>query len=381
MRTILSVATVALAALALIAPVRAEDPIRIGAVISKTGPAAFLGAPQEVTLKYYADKINKEGGVLGQPIKLIIYDDASDPNTARTFATRLVEQDGVVAAIGTSTTGGTLAIATVFQDAKIPVVSLAAGIDIVEPVRPYVFKTPHTDRMVCRKIIKDMKGRGFVGIALITGSDGVGKSMRKECTDAATAASIKILADESFNPKDVDMTPQLIKIKNTQGVDATFVGGFGQALSIVTRNYGQLGIAVPQYHSHGSASKSYIELAGTASEGVRLPGPLLLVADQLADDDPLKPAAAEYTAIYKKLTGEDVSTFGGYSYDALLLITNAIKRAGSSKPAAIRDSLERTHNLPGVTGMFHMSDKDHLGIDERSLYMVDVKNGNWVLAK
>lgn len=381
MRTIWTVATAALVALVTAGPVHAEDPIRIGAVISKTGPAAFLGEPQDVTLKHYVDKINKEGGLLGRQVELIVYDDASDANTARTFATRLIEEDGVVAAIGTSTTGGTLAIAPVFEDAEIPLISLAAGIEIVEPVRPYVFKTPHTDRMVCAKVVADMMAKGFDNIALVTGTDGVGKSMRKECGAAAAAQSIKIIADESFNPKDVDMTPQLTKIKNTEGVDAVFVGGFGQPLSVVTRNYGQLGITIPQYHSHGSASKTYIELAGTASEGVRLPGPLLVIAGQLPDSDPLKPAAVEYANTFKELTGKDVSTFGGYSYDALLLIADAIKRAGSTEPAAIRDALEATKDLPGVTGMFTMSADDHLGINESSLYMVDVKNGDWALAQ
>jgi branched-chain amino acid transport system substrate-binding protein len=235
--------------------------------------------------------------------------------------------------------------------------------------------------MVCAKVVADMMAKGFRSVALLTGTDGVGKSMRKECTDAATARTISIVAAESFNPKDVDMTPQLTKIKNTQGVEAIFVGGFGQPLSIVTRNYGQLGINIPQYHAHGSASKAYIELAGTASEGVRLPGPLLLVAKQLSANDPLKPAAIEYADTYKRLTGKDVSTFGGYSYDALLLIADAIKRAGSAEAKAIRTALEETKNLAGVTGMFNMTAKDHMGIDETSLYMVEVRGGDWVLAQ
>jgi len=362
-----------------VSPSQAQEPIRIGAIVSKTGPAAFLGEPEELTLRHYTEKLNAEGGLLGRPVELVLYDDASDPNTGRTLATRLVEDDGIVAAIATSTTGGTLALAPVFENAEIPVVSLAAGIGIVEPVRPYVFKTPHTDRMVCAKVISDMKSRGFKGIALITGTDGVGKSMRQECSDAAAAQSIEVLADESFNPKDVDMTPQLTKIKNTEGVEAVFIGGFGQSLSVVTRNYRQLGITIPQYQNHGAASKSFIELSGKASEGVLVPGPLLLIAGQLSDDNPLKKVATEYSAAYTELTGQEVSTFGGYAYDALLLIADAIRRANSDDPAAIRDALEATKDLPGVTGMFNMSASDHLGIDQNSLYMVEIKDGDWEL--
>lgn len=361
------------------AAVQAADPIRIGAIVSQTGPAAFLGEPEAITLKHYVEELNKAGGLLGRPVELVLYDDATDANTARTFATRLVEDDGVSAVIGTSTTGGTLAMVSVFEDAEVPLVSLAAGIQLVEPVKPFIFKTPHTDRMVCERIMIEFKASGFDQIALMTGTGGVGKSSRKECTAEAAKAGIEIIADETFNPKDVDMSPQLTKIKNTPGVDAVFVAGFGQPLAVVSRNYKQLGITIPQYHSHGSASKVYVEMSEGGAEDVRLTGPLLVIADQLAQDDPLRARAVEYSKTFEEMTGKDVSTFGGYAYDALLLISDAITRANSDDPAAVRDALEATKDLPGVTGMFTMSAEDHLGIGQGSLYIVTVKNGEWVL--
>jgi branched-chain amino acid transport system substrate-binding protein len=367
------------ASLAIAGGAQAADPVRIGAIVSQTGPGAFLGEPEAITLKHYVKKLNDAGGLLGRPVELTLYDDASDANTARTFATRLVEDDGVSAVIGTSTTGGTLAMTSVFEDAKIPLVSLAAGIQIVEPVKPYIFKTPHTDRMVCERIISEFTERGYDQVALMSGTDGVGKSIRKECIDEATKVGIEIVADETFNPKDVDMSPQLTKIKNTPGVDAVLVGGFGQPLAVVSRNYKHLGIELPQYQTHGAASKAYVEMSEGGAENVRLTGPLLVVADQLAEDDPLRPRAVEYAKTYRELTGQDVSTFGGYAYDALLLISDAITRANSDDPAAVRDALEATKDLPGVTGMFNMSPEDHLGITKDSLYMVTVKNGEWVL--
>jgi branched-chain amino acid transport system substrate-binding protein len=359
----------------------AADPIKIGAIISKTGPASFLGQPQEITLRHYVKKLNDAGGVLGRPIELIMYDDATDANTARTFASRLVDSDKVVAAIGPSTTGITLGVAPVFEDAKIPLVSLAAGIEIVEPTRPYVFKTPHTDRMVCRKQIADLKARGFKRIAMLNGSDGAGKTLRNECTIAAKANGIEIVADETFNPTDSDITPQLTKIKNRSGVDALLVGGFGQALALVTRNYGQLGMTVPFYQAHGAASTAYIKLAGKASEGVRVTSPLLVIVNNLPDSDPSKKVALEYTKTIRDITGAEASTFGGYSYDAFMILINAIKKANSTDPKAIRDALEATRGYVGVTGVFNMSKDDHLGIDDKSLYMVDIRNGDWVVRK
>lgn len=370
-----------LAAAAMPLAAQAADPIRIGAIISKTGPAAFLGEPQEVTLKHYVKQINDAGGVLGRPLQLVLYDDATDANTARTFASRLVDSDRVVAVIGPSTTGISLGVLPVFEDAKIPVVSLAAGIEIVEPVRPYVFKTPHTDRMVCRKEVDDIKARGFKRVAMINGSDGAGKTLRAECSAALKAAGIEIAAEETFNPTDSDMTPQLTKIRNLPGVDALVVGGFGQALAVVTRNYGQLGMKMPMYQAHGAASSAYIKLSGKASEGVRVVAPLLVVADNLPDSDPSKKVALDYAKTIKSINGGEPSTFGGYSYDALMLLVDAIKRAKSADPKAIRDALETTRDLVGVTGTFNMSKDDHLGLDERSLYVVEIRNGDWAVGK
>ena len=125
---------------------RAADPIRIGSVVSATGPTAFLGDPEARTLKIYVEELNKKGGLLGRRVELVLYDDGGDANKARTFATRLVEDDHVVAVAGGTSTGSTLAMAPVFEEAKIPFVSFAGAIEIVEPVRPYVFKTPHRRR-------------------------------------------------------------------------------------------------------------------------------------------------------------------------------------------------------------------------------------------
>ncbi len=367
------------AALAVAGGAQAADPVRIGAIVSQTGPAAFLGEPAAITLKHYVKKLNEDGGLLGRQVELVLYDDATDANTARTYATRLVEDDEVSAVIGTSTTGATLAMLSVFEDAEVPLISLGAGIQIVEPVNPYIFKTPHTDRMVCERVMIEFSERGFDQVALMTGTGGVGKSVRKECTEEGKKVGIEIIADETFNPKDVDMSPQLTKIKNTPGVDAVFVGGFGQPLAVVSRNYKQLGIEIPQYHSHGSASKVYVEMSDGGAENVRLTGPLLLIADQLSEDDPLRARAVDYSETFRDLTGQDVSTFGGYAYDALLLISDAIRRAESDDPQDVRDALEATTGLHGVTGLFNMSAEDHLGIDQSSLYMVTVKDSEWVL--
>jgi len=358
----------------------AADALKIGAVLSATGPAAFLGDPEAKTLKLYVETLNQEGGLLGRPVELVLYDDGGDASKARTFATRLVEDDQVVAMVGGTATGTTMAMIPVFEDAGIPFISLAGGIEIVDPVRAFVFKTPHTDRTACQKIFQDMKARGIAKIALISGTDGFGKSMRGQCLAVMGEFGISAVADESYGPADADMTPQLNKIKNTEGVQAVLNPGFGQGPAIVTRNYAQLGIQWPLYQSHGVASKSFIELAGPAAEGVRLPAPALLIAGKLGDTDPQKGIVTKYKTAYEAATGQPVSTFGGYAFDGIELMADAIRRANSAEPAKIRDAIEQTSGHVGVTGIYTMSPTDHLGLGTESFRMLEIKGGDWVPA-
>jgi branched-chain amino acid transport system substrate-binding protein len=357
----------------------AAETIKIGTVLSITGPASFLGDPEAETLKMLVADINANGGVVGKNLELVVYDSAGDANTARTFATRLVEEDKIVAMVGGSTTGTTMAMIPIFEEAGIPFISLAGAVAIIDPVKKFVFKTPHTDKMACQKIFEDMNNLGIAKIGLISGAGGFDQSMRKECTNAADSYGIAIVADESYGAKDSDMTPQLTKIKNTAGLQAILNPGFGQGPAIVTRNARQLGITVPLYQSHGVASKKFIELAGDAANGVRLPAAALLVADKLGDDDQQKAVVTSYKAMYEKTTGQPVSTFGGHAYDGMMILVEAIKRAGAADPAKIRDEIEATKGFMGTAGLVNMSAEDHLGLDLTAFRMLEIKGGDWSL--
>ncbi|WP_395172955.1 ABC transporter substrate-binding protein [Roseibium alexandrii] len=354
--------------------------IKLGASLSASGPAAFLGDPEAKTLYMLVDDLNAKGGINGEKIELVIYDDGGDPNKARTFATRLVEDDEVVAIIGGSTTGTTMSILSVAEDEGIPFISLAGAIQIIDPVREYVFKTPHTDRMACEKIFTDMQKNGIAKIGMISGTGGFGASMEAQCVDVAGNYDVEILVQETYSRQDADMTPQLTKIKSTDGVEAVLNPGFGQGPAIVTRNYAQLGIDLPLYQSHGVASDGFIELAGKeAAEGVRLPGTALLIADIMEEGDPQKEVVIAYKAAYEEEYGEAVSTFGGYAHDAFRLMTDAMTRAGSSDPSAIRDALEATSGLVGTTGTYTFSPNDHLGLDLSAFRMLEIRDGKWTL--
>ena len=360
---------------------QASAQVKVGAVLSITGPASFLGDPEKKTLEIYVDDINAKGGVNGQKLQLVAYDDGADANAARTFATRLVEEDKVVAMVGGTTTGATLAMIPLFEEAQMPFISLAGAIQIIEPVRKWVFKTPHTDKMACEKIFADLKQRNLTTVALISGTDAFGKSMRDQCVAVAPKAGITVAHEEAYGPRDSDMTPQLTNIKGKTGVQAVINPGFGQGPAIVTRNYRQLGITLPFYQSHGVASKQFIDLAGPAADGVRLPAAALLVAEKLPDSDPQKPVVVAYTRTYQQKTGQPISTFGGHAYDGLMIFVEAAKRAGSFDKAKVRDEIEKTKNFVGTGGVVNMSPTDHLGLDLSAFRMLEIKGGDWTLVQ
>jgi branched-chain amino acid transport system substrate-binding protein len=362
-------------------PGMAQQPIKIGAFLSATGPAAFLGDPEQKTLTMYVEELNAQGGVLGRKLELVSYDDGGDAEKARTFTKRLIEQDKVDIILGGTTTGTTMAVVALIEQAEIPFVSMAGAVVIVEPVKKWVFKTPHTDRMACERIFADMKARKISKIGMISGAGGFDKSMRAECLAVAPNFGITVVADESYGAQDNDMTAQLAKIRNAAGVQAVVNPGFGQGPAIVTKNYRQLGMTMPLYQSHGVASKQFIELAGAAAEGVRLPAAALLVAEILPDGDKQKPVAIGYKKAYEARFASEVSTFGGHAYDALMIAVDAIKRAGSTDKAKMRDAIEATKGYIGTGGIVNMSAKDHMGLDVSAFRMLEVKNGKWALAK
>ncbi|MET0014064.1 MAG: ABC transporter substrate-binding protein [Sedimenticola sp.] len=356
----------------------AANTIKVGTFLAVTGPASFLGDPELKTLQMYIDEINADGGVDGKKVELVHYDTGGNAKKAVNFAKRLVQKDRVDVIVGGSTSGSTMAAIPVIEKAGIPFISLAGAVVIIDPIKKWVFKTPHTDKMAAAKIFEDMKAQGITKVALISGSGGFGKSGRKQTLALAPEYGIEIVADESYGKKDTDMTAQLTKMRDTDA-QAILNFGFGTGPAIVTKNVRQLGIKLPLYQSHGVASKKYIELAGEAAEGVRLPAAALLVADKLPDSDSQKPILMAYKGKFEKAHGP-VSTFGGHAYDGLFMALGAIDRADSTDKEKVRAEIEKTTGFVGTGGVFNMSANDHLGLGLDAFRMLEIKNGDWTLA-
>ena len=359
---------------------QAAAPIKIGALFAVSGPAAFLGEPEKNTLEMLVKEINAKGGIKGSLLEVVIYDTTGDATKAVQLANRLIKDDKVVAIVGPSTTGETMAVKPVTEKEKIPLISCAAGIKITDPVNPWTFKTPANDQIAGEKILNHAEKLGQKKLALLTVSDGFGASGREQLKVLAAKKGFTIVADETYGPKDTDMTAQLTKIRGA-GADAIICWGTNPGPAVVTRNVKQLGITTPLYMSHGVASKKYIELSGAdAAEGVMLPAGKLAVFDKLKSTDPQTKVLAEYDAAYRKAFGVESSTFGGYAYDGLLLIVEAIKKNGATSEQ-IRNGIEQSSKLVGVSGVFNMSASDHNGLDLSAFEMVKIVKGDWALAQ
>ena len=357
----------------------AAPPIKIGALFSVSGPASFLGEPERNTARMMVDEINKAGGIKGRKLELIVYDTQADATKAVQAVNKLIKDDKVVAIIGPSTTGDSMAVIPVVEKAEIPMISCAAGVKITDPVKKWVFKTAQNDALAVAKIFEYMKKNKISKIAILTVSDGFGSSGREQLKLQANNFGIEIISDETYGPKDTDMTAQLTKIRGSEA-QAIVCWGTNPGPAVVARNVQQLGIKLPLYMSHGVSSKKFIELAGDAAEGIILPSGRVVVAKQLPKTDPQKKALINYVENYRKNYNVEGDHFGGHAWDAIMLVKSAIERGGDS-PAAIRDQLEKTEKFAGIGGTFNFSPQDHAGLTSDAFVLVQIKQKDWTLIK
>lgn len=362
-----------------------QEPYKIGAIFSITGPGSSLGIPERDTAQMLEAEVNAKGGIMGpdskrHPVKIVIYDDASDETRGVLAAKKLIEEDRVAAIVGTSLSGTSLAILDSVQKAQVPLISCAAAIKIVEPAaeRKWIFKTPQSDFLIIGVLVDYLKAKGLRKVGWLHVDYAFGDLGWIEFQKAAPKAGIQIAAHEKFGTKDVDMTAQLTRMKAAEP-QVVVVWSIPPSASIVTKNYRDLGITAPLFQSHGIGNKRYIELAGPAANGVMFPAGKLLVAEQLPDSDPQKPVLLSYAKAFEAKYGPR-NTFGGHAWDAIQLVFRAMEKAGPDR-AGIREAIENTKNFVGITGVFDFSPTDHNGLDRRAATMIQIVEGQWRMVR
>lgn len=358
-----------------------KEPYKIGAVVDISGPSSSLGVPERNTLQMLADKVNAAGGINGHPLELTILDNKSDETEAVLSVKKLISEQKVLAVIGCSSSGPSMAMIDTVQKEKVPMISMAAASKIVEPAteRAWVFKTAQSDMVTVNRLMGYLKEKGLTKVAFLYMNNAYGDGGKMAFSAAAKTAGVELAAEEKFEATDKDMTPQLTRVK-ASGAQAAVVWAIPPSASIVTKNFKDLGLTIPLLHSHGVGNQSFIDLAQGAADGVILPIGKLAVAGQIPDSDPQKKILATYIDDYSKKFNSPPNSFGGYAWDAFNLLVNAIEKAGPDR-AAIRDQLEKTQNFTGVSGIFNMSANEHNGLKEDSMVLVQIQNGQWKLLK
>lgn len=357
----------------------AASPIKIGALFAVTGPAAFLGEPERNSAKMVVDEINRAGGVKGRKLELVSYDTAGDATKAVQLATKLIKDDKVVAIIGPSTTGETMAVIPVAEREHIPLISCSAGSKITEPVKKWVFKTAQNDALAVGNIYEYLQKRKQTNVSILSVSDGFGASGREQLKSQAVKYGITIVSDDTYGPKDTDMTAQLTKIRGTNS-QAIICWGTNPGPAVIAKNVRQLGIKTPLFMSHGVSSKKFIELAGSSAEGVKLPSGKVVVADMLPNSDKQKKSLISFVKGYQRHYKAEGDHFGGHAWDAVMLIRNAVEN-GADTASTIRDQLENTKNFAGIGGSFNYSAHDHAGLGKDAFVLVEIRNKDWTIVK
>ncbi len=358
------------------APAFAAETIKVGAILAETGGASNLGGPEARTLRMLVEEINAKGGIKGNKIELIIKDSATDPQKAISFAKQLIDEEKVFAIIGPSTSGETLKIKDIAEAGKTILLSCAAAEPIVNPVAKWVFKTPQMDRDAVLWISNDMKKKGLSKIALLSANTGFGNAGKAQVEKLAPEHGITIVENISYDAKATDLTAEVTKVKSAN-VQALINWSIEPAQSLVIKNARQIGITAPIYQSHGFGNINYVKAAGAAAEGVIFPAGRLVIADTLSDKDPQKKVLEAYKKDYEARYKEDVSTFGGHAYDALMILTKAIEKAGTDKEK-VRDAIENMKGFIGTAGVFNFSPTDHNGLGMDAFEMLTVKDGKFV---
>ncbi len=367
-----------------LASATAQD-IKVGVTLSATGPAASLGIPERNTFQLAPETIG------GRKVQWIVLDDASDTTAAVKNTRKLIGEDKVDVVIGSTVTPNSLAMIDVVAESETPMISMSASARIVEPVdakRRWVFKTPQNDQQMAAVIVSHMLSSGVKNVAYIGFADAYGEGWWNAFSTLAEARGLKVVGNERFQRTDTSVTGQVLKLIAAKP-DAILIGGSGTPAALPQKALKERGFSGQIYQTHGVANRDFLRVCGKDCEGTWVPVGPMVVASQLPDSHPVKKSALEYVKAYEAKFGKDSAVaFGGYAWDSIVLLRGAIPVAlKKGQPgtkefrAALRDALEGAKDVPGAHGIFNMSPTDHLGLDQRSAVMSQIKDGNFVVVK
>ncbi len=357
-----------------------NSPYVIGFLSDVSGHSSSLGMPEQKTAQMLQKQFNDAGGINGHPVKIVMYDSKSDVDQAVLSAKQLIQQDKAIAIVGGTMSSAAMAISKLTENEKIPFIAMGAEEAITTPVRPYTFKAVQGDIAAVGNLFQNyIIPNNFKNIAVVSMNDQQGNGGRDKVKKFAAENGMKVVSEEILSALDTDFTAQLLKVRDSRP-DVLIIWSRPPSASIVGKQARQLGLNMPILQSHGCANQAFIDQLGpVASEGVILPSGKSLIPNLLPDSDPQKKALLDFANDYKAFTGEGADTFGGYAWDGIMMIANALK-AGATTSEDIRNYLENNvKNFVGVSGIFNMSPQDHNGLKPDSMATLVIKSGKWTI--
>lgn len=372
---------IVLPVVALMAATPALADITVGVMASLTGPAAALGAETKKAVALFPTSVG------GEKVNFIVLDDATDPTSAVKNVRKLISEDKVDAILGPNLISTATAMADVANAEKTPMVSVAP-LEVSGDKRGFVFRSEPSADLMVNRVVADMVAGGAKTVGFIGFSDSWGELLLKALTKASEG-KLTIVASERYSRADPSVQAQVLKVMAAKP-DVVFVGASGTPAAMPQITLRERGYKGKVYQSHGVTSKEFLRVGGKAIEGALIPVGPVLVAEQLPDSHPTKKASVAFVKELEAKHGPDSrSTFAGASWDAWLLLQNAIVSAQKAKVksgtpefrAALRNGLEKNGRLVGVNGVYTMSAADHAGYDASAIVLIKVENNRWKLVK
>jgi branched-chain amino acid transport system substrate-binding protein len=363
-----------------LAPASAQ--IRIGLMVSATGPTSAIGIPQKNT----GDILPRTMG--GQNVEYISLEDGGDATRAVQNVKKLIAENNVDAVIGPSTTPNAFAILDSIADAKVPLMATVGTSAVVEPLdakKRWVFKTTQNDDLIAAALLTHMQKNGVKSVGFIGFNDPYGDNWLKVFSALGEKAGVKVIAVERYARNDSSVTGQTLKLIAAKP-DAMLIAAVGGPAVLPQATLRDQGFKGTIYQTHAVATDDFIKLGKEKVEGTVLAAGPMLVIDEIPDANPTRRVALAYIAAYEKQFGVKPATFGANTWDAALLLERAIPTAlKAAKPgteafrAALRDALEHEREVVGCQGVFNMSPTNHNGMDERARVLVTVRDGKFRL--
>lgn len=371
--------TLAAALLAMAGAAHAD--INIGVNLSLTGPLSSLGLPVKTSLDLWPERIG------GEKIKLIVLDDGSDTIGAVKNTRRFIIESKVDLLLGSSGVPAVLAMAPVAAETHTVQLAFAPA------PRPggkddWTFPLPQPVSLMSDAVAKRMVADKVKRVAFLGWNEGYGEMWLQAFTASAKKAGLEIVATERFAPPDTAITSQALRVIAAKP-DAMLIVGAGSAAAMPQINLRERGWSGPIYQTHGAASPDLVRVGGKAMDGAILPAGPVLVAEQLAANNPIKPVAMDYVNAFEKTHGANSRTqFGAHANDALKVLQRivplALKKAKPGTPEfrqALRDALESEKEIVISHGVLNFTPTDHIGFDDRAVVMLKIEGGQFVLQR